>query len=325
MKISVVIPVFNEEDVLPLLKERLTNALSKTGISYEVILINDGSHDRSAEFIQQWIRENPTISLIDLSRNFGHQPAITAGLAQATGDAVVVMDADLQDPPEVIPQLIEKWKEGYKIVLAERQSRGESFFRRCIFKFFYAIFLKLSELPSAVTSGVFGLMDRVVVDHLINLEERNRFIPGLRGWLGFNTATVYYERQTRAAGDPKQSLRRLIKYGLDAIFSFSYKPLRISFVSGFVVSMFCFFYSVVLVILRLWNINVVSGFTTIAVALLFLGGILLMSNGILGEYLGRIYDEVKRRPLYIVSRTIRRDPTGDRLIIENSRPQRENG
>ena len=320
MKLSLVIPVFNEEDVLPALRERLIQVLSSQNFDYEIIFVNDGSTDRSSEFIQGWLHQNPKIILLELSRNFGHQQAITAGLKETTGDCVVILDADLQDPPEKIPEMIEQWQHGYKVVLAERTLRKETFLRGILFKLFYKFFIVISDLPILVTSGVFGLMDRVVVDHLLTLEEKNRFIPGLRGWVGFPTTKIYYERGERSTGRPKQSLRNLFKYSLNAIFSFSYKPLRVSFVLGCAISAFCFLYAAVLIVMRVLGINVVRGFTTPTVAIFFLGGVLLISNGIIGEYLARIYDEVKRRPLYIVARKVSRGSDG-KISVEELKPK----
>ena len=323
MKISVVIPVFNEEEVIPILKERLEGILHAQPFDYEVIIVDDGSKDNTANRIKGWIAANPKVILLELSRNFGHQPAITSGLSEAMGDAVVVMDADLQDPPEIIPQMVERWKNGNKIVLAERTARRENILRRMLFQCFYKFFAFISDMPVSITSGVFGLMDRVVVDHFLSLRERNRFIPGLRGWLGFKTDTIWYTRQDRVKGEAKQSIKKLLRYGLDAIFSFSYKPLRVSFFFGLFISTLCFLYGFILIILRLCNINLVQGFTTVAAAVFFIGGVILISNGIIGEYLGRIYDEVKRRPLFIIARKVTRKAQDKEVSIQDYGPIKE--
>jgi glycosyltransferase involved in cell wall biosynthesis len=323
MKLSLVIPILNEEESIPLLRSHL-DALSTDVFDIEIILIDDGSTDHTAAIVKEWILSNPRVVLLQLSRNFGHQAAITAGLKEATGDAVVILDADLQDPPELIFQLVEKWQEGFKVVLAERSSRQERGLRGFVIKSFYKIFEMLSDFPVRINSGVFGLMDRVVVDHLLALPEQNRFIPGLRTWIGFPTTHIVYERAARAKGTPKQSLRRLFKYGIDAIFSFSYKPLRFSLYGGIFISFVCFIYGSILFVQRIMNYNVVPGFTTVAVSVFFLSGVILISNGIIGEYLARIYDEVKKRPLYIAARKISRKSDNPQIITEeytNIRPQ----
>ncbi len=319
MKISVVIPVYDEAETLPELCQRLGDALSGRMFDYEVIFVNDGSRDRSAAIIRDWIKNNHRVVLLEMSRNFGHQAAITAGLGECSGDAVVVMDADLQDPPEMIEDMIAKWREGFKVVVAERMSRQEGPGRRVLFNLFYKVFSLLSDPPVRVTSGVFGLMDKTVVRHLRDLPEQNRFIPGLRSWVGFETATLRYERGQRLNGEPRQSLQRLVKYGSDAIFSFSYKPLHFILYFGLGVSMLSFLYVGYLLALRLMNINVVSGFTTVAVAVFFFSGVILISIGVIGEYLSRIYDEVKRRPLFILSNKVfRREDSPDIAVTECS-------
>ncbi|HSA30830.1 MAG TPA: glycosyltransferase family 2 protein [Candidatus Omnitrophota bacterium] len=318
MKISIVIPAFNEESSLPFLKGRLTTTLAGLPMEREIIVVNDGSTDRTGEIVKDWIEQDASVILIELSRNFGHQQAITAGLHESTGDCVVILDADLQDPPEEIHAMVQKWNEGCKVVFAERTGRMEPIHRRLLFAAFYKFFLLLSDLPVIIQSGVFSLMDRAVVNHLLNMKERNRFIPGMQGWLGFKTATIYYQRQDRLTGRPKQSLKRLTAYALDAVFSFSYKPLRLSFLAGIMTTAFFFAYGTVLVVMRLLNINVVRGFTTPTVAIFFIGGLMLISNGITGEYVARIYDEVKNRPLFILSRKVYRNREGK--LIEQEPP-----
>src|SRR5436190_3603147 len=299
--ISVVVPIFNEEEILPELRKRMTGALDSTGDAWELILVNDGSRDRSSEMLRCMNSEDPRIKVINLSRNFGHQPAVTAGIHHARGDCVVLIDGDLQDPPEVIPRMVAKWKEGYQVVLGERTSRRDAAGARGIgFKLFYPIFRRLSDLPGGPDAGIFGLMDRRVVDEFNKLPERNRFIPGLRSWLGFKQGTVQYDRADRAAGKPKQTLRRLIRYAMDGMISFSYKPLRAATYLGFLVSIFAFGLGVFYIISFFTMHKQVTGFTTTIVSILFLGGVQLISVGILGEYIGRIYEEIKQRPLYVV-------------------------
>ncbi|MCS7034213.1 MAG: glycosyltransferase family 2 protein [Phycisphaerae bacterium] len=301
-----VVPIFNEQENLPELRRRLTAALDATGETWELILVNDGSRDNSAALMRQFNAEDPRIKAIMLSRNFGHQPAVTAGIHHARGDCVVLIDGDLQDPPEVIPEMIRKWKEGNQVVLAERTTRNDLHGLRGIgFRLFYPLLKRVADLPSGPDAGIFGLMDRIVVDHFNRLPERNRFIPGLRSWLGFRTAAVSYDRKDRAAGKPKQTLGRLIKYALDGMISFSYKPLRWVTYFGFFVSFLSFVLAVTYVILALMGVGQIGqGFFTIIVCLLFLGGVQLISIGILGEYIGRIYEEIKQRPLYVVGETV---------------------
>jgi glycosyltransferase involved in cell wall biosynthesis len=220
---------------------------------------------------------------------------------------VVILDGDLQDPPELIPELVKVWMQGHKVVVAQRKSRAENGLKGLLFKGFHSMLARISDLKMETGSGVFGLMDRRVVGELLRLHERNRFFPGLRTWVGYEQATVLYDRDKRAAGEPKQSLGRLFRYAFDAIFSFSLKPLRAIWSLGFIISLLSISYGILLILFRILQMNVVSGFTTPTVAILFLGGIQLISIGILGEYLGRIYDEVKQRPHYVINEIITSD------------------
>lgn len=298
--ISIAIPLYNEEAVLPILHGRLTAALRDQG-DYEIVLVNDGSRDGTLALLRELVQRDPHLVVIDLSRNFGHQAAVTAGLETATGEAVILMDGDLQDPPELIPELVRTWRSGYEVVLARRRSRQDAGVRGLFFNLFHRLFSLISDFPIDSDTGIFGLLDRRAADELIRMRERNRFLPGMRSWLGFRQATVWYDRAARAAGEPKQTIGRLFRYGFDAVFSFSYKPLRLSWLFGLIVSFFAFIYGAVLLVMRIFSINVVLGFTTPTVAILFLSGVQLITIGILGEYLGRIYDEVKRRPSYIIA------------------------
>jgi polyisoprenyl-phosphate glycosyltransferase len=309
--ISTVVPIFNEQENLPELMRRMTAALDSSGESWELILVNDGSRDESAAMIRAAHGQDPRIKLISLSRNFGHQAALTAGVHHALGDCVILADGDLQDPPEVIPEMVARWKEGFQVVLAERRTRADGAGARGLgFRLFYPVMRKLADLPDSPDAGVFGLMDRVVVDEFNKLPEHNRFIPGLRTWLGFKQTSVTYDRQTRASGAPKQSLGKLIAYALDGMISFSNKPLRAATYSGFLVSGVAFLLAVYyFVTFFAFNKQAGSGFTTIILCVLFLGGVQLICVGILGEYIGRIYEEVKRRPLYIVRETVGFDAT----------------
>ncbi len=303
--ISVVIPIFNEQENLPELRARLTAALDLSGDSWEILFVDDGSGDESLTILRNYNREDARLRVISLSRNFGHQPACTAGIHHAVGDCVILIDGDLQDPPEVIPELVAKWKEGNQVVLAERKSRRDHNMRGLGFRLFYPVFRKMADLPEVPDAGIFGLMDRAVVDEFNKLPERNRYIPGLRGWLGFKCASVCYDRQDRAAGAPKQTLRRLMHYAVDGMFSFSYKPLRWVTYTGFTISGITFLLAMFyLVTFFAEHKQAGSGFTTIILCVLFLGGVQLISIGILGEYVGRIYEEIKQRPLYVVAEKI---------------------
>lgn len=302
--ISVVVPIFNEEENLPELRRRMTAALDATGEPWELILVNDGSRDASVRLIREFHAQNPRVKLINLSRNFGHQAALTAGVHHARGACVVLSDGDLQDPPEVIPEMVAKWRQGAQVVLAERRSRADSGARGLGFRLFYPVMRRVTDLPETPDAGIFGLMDRVVVDEFNKLGEHNRFIPGLRSWLGFKQASVLYDRQDRAGGAPKQTLRRLVTYALDGMFSFSNKPLRAATWLGITISL-CTFLTALGYLAAYWlqPDPPPRGFTTLILCVLFLGGVQLICIGILGEYIGRIYEEVKRRPLYVVRET----------------------
>jgi len=312
--LSVVIPIFNEAANLGELQRRLMESLASLPEGVEggrVIYVDDGSTDASAAMLHAQAQADPRVSVVSLSRNFGHQAAITAGLAASDTDAVVIMDGDLQDPPEVIPALVARWRQGAVVVRAVRRTRQETGVRRLGFRAFHAAFGWISDLPMSGDVGVFSLLDRRAVDEVLRLPERNRFLPGLRTWIGFEQHTVVYDRHARASGAPKQSLSRLIRYGFDAIFSFSYKPLRVMVTMGAVVSGVGFVLALVYVFKRLSGIETAqTGFTTLVTLVLFLGGIQLMALGLLGEYLGRIYDEVKNRPLYVVRDHFRRGRPG---------------
>lgn len=302
LNFDVVIPIYNEEENLSELYRRLLEACEGMGdCNWRVLYVNDGSVDDSLNIMRNQCKQDPRFSVIDLSRNFGHQPAIAAGLAHTEGDAVIIMDGDLQDPPELIPELIACWQEGAQVVRAERRSRQEKGLRRIGFDLFHKFFGWISDFPLPGHTGIFGLMDRQAVMVLNGFSEKNRFFPGLRGWVGFKQGVVYYDRKDRRAGEPKQSLSRLVRYALDGIFSFSYKPLRIMTGIGILISSAGFLLALFFVIRRLAGVEIAqTGFTTLVTLVLFLGGVQLIAIGLLGEYLLRIYDEVKKRPLYIV-------------------------
>jgi len=304
LKLDIVIPIYNEEENLGELQRRLRDVCNRIeGCDWQVLYVNDGSADRSLSIMLEQHQADPRFKILDLSRNFGHQAAITAGLMQASGDVVVFMDGDLQDPPEVIPDLLETWRRGSQIVRAQRRSRKESGLRRLGFDAFHGIFKWVSDFPIPAQTGIFGLVGKQALDELKKLTEKNRFFPGLRSWVGFEQGIVYYDRQERAGGEPKQSFKRLIKYALDAIFSFSYKPLKMMTTMGIFISTIGFALACFFILRRLLGIEIAqTGFTTLVTLVLFLGGVQLIAIGLLGEYLARIYDEVKQRPLFIVRR-----------------------
>ena len=299
------IPIYRERENLPELGRRVADSCAQLeSVDWRVIYVNDGSTDGSVELILQQRQADPRFVLVDLSRNFGHQAAISAGLRHTDADAVIVMDGDLQDPPEVIGDLVACWRQGGQVVRAERRSRQETGLRRVGFELFHKAFAWISDFPIPANTGVFGLLDRQAVEQFNQFQEKNRFIPGLRAWIGFDQRTIYYDRLERAAGSPKQTLRRLIRYGMDGVFSFSYKPLRLMTYAGLCVSAVGFSIASVFIIRRLLGVEVAQmGFTTLVTLVLVMGGMQLIALGLIGEYLGRIYDEVKQRPLYVVQRT----------------------
>ena len=305
LSVALVIPVFNEEAVLPELVARLTAVFdAQPDCTWSAILVNDGSRDRSVEVVLAAHARDPRFKLIELSRNFGFQSALAAGLAAAThADAVVTMDADLQDPPEVIPDLVTAWRGGAEVVRAVRRTRSETGPRRLAFDLFHKLFSALSDYPVEPNSGTFGLIGRPALEAFNQLPERHRFFPGLRSWVGFPQADVLYDRRERAAGQPQQTLHRLIRYALDGIFSFSYLPLRLLTIAGGLVALLGFAVGTFFIVRRLLGIEIAqTGFTTLVTLVLFLGGIQLVGIGVLGEYLGRVYDEVKQRPNFIVKK-----------------------
>jgi dolichol-phosphate mannosyltransferase len=271
--------------------------------------VDDGSSDGTALALQRWADDDPRITVVTLSRNFGHQMALTAGLDHARGNVVVMLDADLQDPPELIPKMLEHWKAGCDVVYAVREQRhGESYFKLATARWFYAAFAKLTQVQLKHNSGDFRLLDRTALDALLSMRERNRFLRGMTVWVGYRQAAVPYQRDPRHAGETKYTLPKMVKFALDAIFSFSYRPLQVATLLGFVFSMLALCAIPCVVILRLLG-SYLPGFSAITIVVLLLGGIQLICIGIIGEYIGRIYDEVKRRPLYVVRTTLRSNDT----------------
>jgi glycosyltransferase involved in cell wall biosynthesis len=302
--LGIVIPIYNESAGLEELFRRVRLVLdAMPGVEAQVIYVNDGSDDASLDVMLDHHRRDARFTVVDLSRNFGQQAAIAAGLAASTADATVVMDGDLQDPPELIPEMVACWRGGGEVVRAERRTRTERGARRWALDLFHRVFGWLADFPIPAHVGVFGLLDRKALDELNRLGEKNRFLPGLRAWVGFEQRAVYYDRGARAAGLPKQSLGRLFHYAFNGIFSFSYKPLRLMVLAGSVICVTGFALAARFVIRRLAGVEQAQmGFTTLVTLVLFLGGVQLVSIGLIGEYLARIYDEVKARPLFIVRR-----------------------
>jgi glycosyltransferase involved in cell wall biosynthesis len=301
--VAIVTPVFNEEAVLPELFARLAALFdANRDYTWRAVLVDDGSRDQSAALVRAQAARDPRFEVVELSRNFGFQSALSAGLARArAADAIVTMDADLQDPPELIPALVAAWRGGAEVVRATRRTRAETGLRRAGFDVFHAVFGRLSDFPIESNSGTFGLLGHNAIEAFHQLPERHRFFPGLRAWIGFPTADVPYDRQERAAGQPQQTFRRLVRYALDGLFSFSYLPLRVLTYSGIFIGLIGFCLGLYYIVKRLIGIETAAiGFTTLAALVLFLGGVQLIAIGVLGEYLGRIYDEVKQRPIYLV-------------------------
>lgn len=309
MKHSVVVPIYNEEDTLPELYRRLLFVMSGLGENYEIIFVNDGSRDRSLEILKSCAAQNHSVKIVDLSRNFGLQPAYSAGIDYASGDTVIPMDGDLQDPPEMIPKMIEKLKEGYDVVYTVKTKRQENFLKRFAFSAFYRILRKTATVDMPLDAGSFSIMNRKVVDIFKSLPERNRLVSGIRAWVGFRQTGISYERDARYSGPPRQTLFRLVKMATDGLFSFSSIPIQAATVLGLIASGISLLIIIVVVILKLFtNMIPVLGWASLIVTMVFFGGVQLVFIGILGEYICRIFDEVKGRPIYLVKDKIGFDP-----------------
>ena len=297
---SIIIPIFNEEPTLPELHSRLMTATAGVNEPFEVILVDDGSKDNSFALMRAMHRADPRVKVIRLARNFGHQIAISAGIELAGGDAVILMDGDLQDPPELLPQMIARWKEGYDVVYTVKTSRKENALKRFAFKSFYRILHALSSIKIPMDAGNFSLMDRRVADVLRAMPERNRYISGLRAWAGFRQTAITYDRGVRFAGAPQMSLGRLFRLALDGIFSFSNVPLRAAIYMGLVTAAAGFGGGLYVVYAKIFTDSAILGWASTSISILFMGGMILVTLGVIGEYISRIYEEVKRRPLYVV-------------------------
>ena len=296
--LSVVAPIYNEEALIDEFYARVCAALE--GLQFELVLVDDGSTDGSPDALERLAGTDPRVRVVYLSRNFGHQTALTAGLDHACGNAVVMLDADLQDPPELITRMLDHWRAGCDVVYAVREEReGESRFKLSTARWFYRLFDKLAQVELQHNSGDFRLLDRRALDALLSMRERNRFLRGMTVWVGYTQAAVPYKRDPRYAGETKYTLSKMLRFSLDAISSFSHRPLQLATLLGFLISTLAFIAIPVVIVLRILG-SYLPGFGSITIAVLLLGGIQLIAIGIIGEYVGRIYDEVKGRPLYLV-------------------------
>ena len=301
-KISLVIPVYNEEESLPILYGHLTELMNSNRYEFEIIFVNDGSRDNSFAILLNFQATDSRVKVVDLGRNFGAAAAFTAGIDYAEGDAVVLLNADLQDPPELVNEFLEKWEKGYDVVYAVRKKRKEIFLKRIAYSLFYRGLNWLSSTPMPLDAGCFGLMSREVINIMKYLREHNRYIPGIRSWVGFKQTGISYNRPPRFAGRGMR-FRRLVKFALDGMFSFSIAPLNLISYVGFIISLSSFTSILFYLYRHLFVQTGPSGFATIICVLLFLGGMILLSLGVIGQYIARIYEEVRARPLYTVKQT----------------------
>jgi glycosyltransferase involved in cell wall biosynthesis len=320
--LSVVIPCMNEQEVLGETNHRIRTVLENASVNFEVIYVDDGSTDATPDLLRELQAQDSRLRVIRFARNFGHQVAITAGIEHASGDAVVVIDADLQDPPEVILEFLAKWLDGYDVVYGVRTERnGETAFKRWTAKFFYRFISRLSETRIPIDTGDFRLLDRRVVDALLSMPERDRFVRGMVSWLGFSQVAVPYRRAPRAAGSTKFSLFKMVRFALDGIFSFSILPLRLATWTGFAASGLAILGIIIILLDKFFAVGgMVKGWSSTVIAVLFIGGVQLICLGIIGEYVGRIYGESKRRPLYIVRERMGFD-TQAQPAARNRRPR----
>jgi len=298
---SIIAPIYNEQESLPVLYQRISDVMASTGEPWELVLVDDGSQDNSAEIMRSLAEQDERIRPVILARNFGHQIAVTAGLDYSRGDAIVIIDADLQDPPEVILDLIEKWREGYEVVYAVRETReGETFFKLWTARMFYRVINRVTSMKIPVDTGDFRLMDRKVVDVMNQMREHHRFLRGMSVWVGFKQIGVKYQRAARYAGQTHYPLKKMVRLAITAITGFSFFPLQVATYLGFIASGISILVIPIVIGMRLTGNQAFLGQASTLIAVLFLGGVQLIFLGILGEYIGRIYDEVRNRPLYIV-------------------------
>jgi polyisoprenyl-phosphate glycosyltransferase len=299
--LSIILPVYNERENLEALLARLVPVLEKSSNGlFEVLFVDDGSYDGSAEFLDSFHTRDCRLKVIHLSRNFGHQAAQQAGLEAAVGEAIILMDADLQDPPEILDQLVEKWRQGYDVVYAVRKKRKEGLHKRMAYAVFYRTLKAISQIDMPLDAGDFCLLERRVVDTLVSLPEHNRFLRGLRSWVGFKQVGIEYERDVRHAGSPKYTLRKLVQLALSGYIGFSAMPLHLAAWLGLLSAGTGFVLFLWVITTKLWGIPTPSGWASILALILFMGGVQFLILGVIGEYLSRVYDEVRQRPLYIV-------------------------
>ncbi len=305
-EISVVVPLYNEELVIHEMYQRLTGVMSDCSDNYEIIMVNDGSRDQTLPMAKEICKRDSRVKLLSFSRNFGHQIAITAGMDHASGEAVVVIDADLQDPPEVIPEMMKKWKEGFDVVYGVRAERqGESWFKLFTAKAFYRILKKLTSVHIPVDTGDFRLIDRKVLREFNQMREQARFVRGMISWVGFRQGEVSYVRHERFAGETKYPFKKMLKFAIDGMLSFSQVPLKLSSALGLICALVSFVFMIYgLVMKSFFPGHVIPGWASLFSAVLFIGGVQLICLGVLGEYIGRIYEEIKKRPLYIIDEEI---------------------
>jgi dolichol-phosphate mannosyltransferase len=324
--ISIVAPIYNEIGNIDTLYARISHVMQEGGYHWELITVNDGSHDGSREALHALYQHDPDhVRVVDFARNFGHQIAVTAGMDHAAGDAVILIDADLQDPPELIPKLIAKWKEGYEVVYAVRaQRKGESLVKTSLASLFYRVMYRITEIDIPLDTGDFRLMDRSVVNAVTTMPERHRFIRGMVSWVGFRQTGVEYVREERHSGETKYPLRKQLRFAWDGITGFSHFPLQLATFAGFIVAMLAALTIPIVVYLRAFtNAEPLKGQATTLIVVLFLGGVQLISLGIIGEYLGRIHSEVIQRPLYIIRDTMGVEEQKDYAYSDTRRVRHE--
>ena len=314
---SVIVSVYNEEVVITETYKRLNNVMESMGEAYELIFVNDGSRDNTAQIIAQIIHKDSNVRLISFARNFGHMSAITAGMEFAKGDAIIIIDADLQDPPEVLPDMAALWKQGYDVVYGKRKERrGETFFKKWSAKLFYRFINSMVPIDLPTDTGEFRLMDRKVCDAVNRLREKHRYIRGLVSWVGFRQIAYEYIREERFAGETKYPLRKMMAFAMDAITAFSYKPLKLATTFGFILSLSSFVYMVVILWQVIFTDTTIEGWASTVGIILLTQGIVLMILGLIGEYIGRIFEEIKNRPIYIIQEVLGYDKSDNQETLQ---------